>query len=536
MICPLLALLPLLAPPEVSIPTGAPIQLDGKVEAAEWADAAAYTRPLPRYRRYPDRDRNLRLRMKRTGPSLAISLDADLWYDGEVLRIFVSDDAGAFVSSIALGIGSCEAPPALWRRGPPAAYKRILPECPRACLVRLDVGREEGWSAEYLVGLGSLGIGRGEARRLKALFAVTHAVAGEVLVLPESATDLVEPSGYALLTSPDGWGAGETWPATTAEESLEYDDHELLYRLFLEHADVSERITPGALVISNAVKPRSLAKITALREQLAAGEARNPTLPAWRYFHARLCHEGNLFREARALLDGIPAPLRGQEPFAVLAAEHFLDMQDVARTEAVCERYGHWGALKETRYAARKVQEALAREEAFRAADEAKVEKNPIVRIETSKGDFTCELFEDDAVHAVRNLVTLAADPGYYEGMRFHMVAGGLMARVGDPRSRPGGAGGELDGPEWRLEQNGSPRPMLRGMVAMIPVQKGVLHGSQFMVTVAPILLDQEDAEVFGRVLEGQEVVDSLEQDDVLRRIVVVRQRRHQYEPLGRIK
>ncbi len=536
MISPLLALLPLLAPPEISIPTGAPIQLDGKVEAAEWADAAAHTRPLPRYRKDPDRERNLRLRVKRTGPSLAISLDADLWYDGEVLRIFVSDEAGAFVSSLALGIGSCEAPPALWRRGAPAAYSRIFPECPRACRVRLDVGREEGWSAEYLVGLGSLGIGRGEVRRLRALFAVTHPIAGEVLVLPDTATDLTDPSGYAPLTSADRWGADESWPPTTAEASVEYDDNELLYRLFLEHANVAERITPGALVISSAVRPRSLTKITALREQIAAGEARNPTLPAWRYFEARLCHEGNLFKEARALLDEIPEPLRGQEPFAVLAAEHFLDLQDVPRTEAICERYPHWQGLKETRYAARKLLEALTKEQASVTADEAKGEKNPIVKIETSKGSITCELFEDDAVNAVRNFVTLAADPGYYEGMRFHMVAGGLMARVGDPRSRPGGAGGQLDGPEWRLQQNGSPRPVLRGRLAMVPVQKGVLHGSQFMITVAPILLDQEDAEVFGRVLEGQEVVDSLEQDDVLLKIVVVRQRRHRYEPLGRIK
>jgi len=535
-LAPLLALLPLLAPADLAIPTGAPVRLDGVVDEAEWADAAAFTRPLPRFRSHPDVVRTLRLRLKRAGPHLAVAVEADLWYDGEVLRIFVADDAGAYVTTLILGLGSCEAPPALWTRGPAASVGRATPECPRACRVRLDVGREESWAAECLVGLGALGIGRGETRRLRCLLAVTQAAVGEVLVLPESATDLADPSGYAVLTSPDGWGAGETWPPPDAEASREFDDHELLYRLFLEHANVAERLAPDQLVISNAVRPRSAAKIEALREQLAAGEARNPTLPAWRYFRARLCHEANLFAEARAVLDGLSEPLRAQEAFALLAAEHFLDLQDVARTEAICERYDYWTRLKETRYAARKVAEALAREETAQAADRAKAEKNPVVRVETSKGAFTCELFEDDAPNAVRNFVTLAGEPGYYEGMRFHAVAGGLMARVGDPRSRPGEAGGDLDGPTWRLQQNGSPRPMLRGRLAMVPVRKGVLHGSQFLVTVAPILRDEEDAEVFGRVLEGQEVVDALEQDDLLRKIVVLQQRRHRYEPLGRIQ
>ena len=57
-------------------------------------------------------------------------------------------------------------------------------------------------------------------------------------------------------------------------------------------------------------------------------------------------------------------------------------------------------------------------------------EKNPVVKIMTSKGDITVELFEDDAPNTVANFIELA-DSGFYKGMTFHRIINGFMAQGG---------------------------------------------------------------------------------------------------------
>jgi len=535
LIVPLLALLPVLDPAPIPIRAGTPVTLDGKVEESEWADALSVTRPMPRMAKYPDEDRNVVLRVKRTGPWLAIAVSGDKQFDGEIVRLFVTDRAGAYVTGMVLGLGNAPYPPAIWRRGPKTTLTKMLPESPRCCLARLDVKEESHWGAEYLVALRGLGIGKGDVREFKGLFTVTHPENGDYVVVPEGAQDPLDPSSYAPFAVADGWGGDETWPEPGPEASAEYDDHELLHRLFLEFARVSMRTTPDRLVISDAVRPRSLNKIEALERQLEAAERRNPTLPAWLYYRARLCHEANLFSQARALIDAIPRHLLAQEAFANLVVEHFLDLEDVERADAVLATWPNPALLKESRYAVGQLKLALDVERQAIEADAAKVEKNPVVRLETDKGEILCELFEDDAVNGVRNFMNLVLEQRYYDGMRFDWVAGGIAARTGDPRSRSAMAG-DLDGPDWRLVQDKPKRPMLRGRLAMMPFKRGIMHGSKFVITVAPALHDEADAEVFGRVIKGQEVVDSLEQDDRLLRVVVVEQRRHAYEPRGRIR
>jgi peptidyl-prolyl cis-trans isomerase B (cyclophilin B) len=514
--------------PELPVRAGREIVLDAKVGEAEWTDAFSITRD------HPDGGK-VRFRLKRTGPWLAMALTGDGAYRGELLRLYLSDPAGAWVTSLLFGIGQPALPPALWRRSPREALRdpKLGPgECPRACRARIDVMGEERWSAEYLVRLSALGIGRGDLRDLRGIVMLSIAVPEPktIFVLPTGAANPFDPANYARLVSPDGWGAEERWPPVATDVSREFNDHELLFRLFLEHDKISLREAPEELVIHSAVRPRSMTRIDLLRKELEQGRARNPTLPSWTYFLGRLLHEANLFDAARRVIESVPAHLRGLDAFAGLAAEHYHDTMRFQKALEVCRAYPHTRNALELAKRSLQGRRSLAEEQKALAADAAKKDRNPRVRLVTVKGDIVCELFEDDAPMAVRNFVDLVLRRKFYDQLRFHMVGGGSVAVVGDPRTRPG-AVGDRDGPPWRLRVDKSSRPFLRGYMATVPVEGGVFHGSQFVLAVAPVL-DPKVA-VFGRVVEGLEVLDSVEQDDRLERIEVISKRNHAYDALG---
>jgi len=523
-----LLLLPLLAAPEIRIPPGPPITLDARVDAREWAEAFSISRELAGGGR-------LRLQLMRNGPWLAIAVDCDRPYRGEILRCYVTDAHATWCSALTFGIGQPALPPLLYRRAPPdvIAEQKLVPESPRACLARVDVAGGERWSAEYLVRLTALGMGRGDRRSFLGLFAVGTPGDGAapLLLLPENAKAMLDLASYARLASDDAWGAAESWPPVTEEQSREFDDGDLLWALYLEHDRISMREPVERLVIANAVRPRSLLKINALRKEITAGRDRNPTLPCWTYFLARLLHEGNLFAEASAILETVPPTLRSLDPFVNLIEEHLIDTGQWQKALDVCAAHPHARGHAETVRIALNGRRAAAEEAAAQAADAAKEVRNPTVKISTTKGEVTCELFEDDAPSAVTNFMDLVLRHRYYDGLAFNEVLGGLMARTGDPRTRAG-SNVILDGPEWRLKPDAGKRGFLRGALATVPVEGNAFHGSQFMITVAPLMRDTGKVVVFGRVLEGQEVVDSLEEGDVLLKIAVLTRRNHAYDAL----
>ena len=124
--------------------------------------------------------------------------------------------------------------------------------------------------------------------------------------------------------------------------------------------------------------------------------------------------------------------------------------------------------------------------------------------IKTEKGDIRLELFAAKAPMAVNNLVFLARQ-GYYDGVTFHRVLSGFMAQTGDPTGT--GAGG----PGYRVRDEFDPtlRHDTEGTVSMANSGPGT-NGSQFFITYAPQPhLDGHHA-VFGRVIEGMDVLRSL--------------------------
>jgi peptidyl-prolyl cis-trans isomerase A (cyclophilin A)/peptidyl-prolyl cis-trans isomerase B (cyclophilin B) len=136
--------------------------------------------------------------------------------------------------------------------------------------------------------------------------------------------------------------------------------------------------------------------------------------------------------------------------------------------------------------------------------------KNPLVRFETSHGDFSVEVDEESAPISAQNFLRYV-DEGYYDGTIFHRVIPGFMVQGGgfaaDMEHKPGHA-------PIRNEANNGLRN-LRGSLAM--ARTNDLHSatSQFFVNLVDnSFLDHRTGNfgyaVFGRVVGGIDVIDKI--------------------------
>lgn len=138
---------------------------------------------------------------------------------------------------------------------------------------------------------------------------------------------------------------------------------------------------------------------------------------------------------------------------------------------------------------------------------------NKQIRISTAKGDVVFELFGDTAPKTVSNFVYLTKG-GYYNGLTFHRREEGFVIQGGDPNGN--GSGGPGYAFEDELSDN---RTYERGIVAM--ANRGPnTNGSQFFVMLGNVPL-QKDYTIFGRVVEGMEVVDQIQIGDVMTSVAV---------------
>jgi cyclophilin family peptidyl-prolyl cis-trans isomerase len=126
----------------------------------------------------------------------------------------------------------------------------------------------------------------------------------------------------------------------------------------------------------------------------------------------------------------------------------------------------------------------------------------------TQRGDFSVELFADDAPLTVENFINLAR-AGFYDGTTFHRVIPGFMAQGGDPTGTGRG------GPGYQFGDEFSPRRRhdAAGVLSMANAGPGT-NGSQFFITYGPTPHHNDRHPVFGRVTEGMEVVTSIRERD----------------------
>ena len=134
--------------------------------------------------------------------------------------------------------------------------------------------------------------------------------------------------------------------------------------------------------------------------------------------------------------------------------------------------------------------------------------KRYTARFKTERGEIAVELFADRAPLTVENFVNLAR-AGFYDGTTFHRVIAGFMAQGGDPTGT--GRGGP--GYQFRDEFHPDLRHTGPGILSMANAGPNT-NGSQFFLTFgATPHLDGKHA-VFGRVIEGMDVLRSVRERD----------------------
>ena len=149
-------------------------------------------------------------------------------------------------------------------------------------------------------------------------------------------------------------------------------------------------------------------------------------------------------------------------------------------------------------------------------------------KIKTNKGDILLEMEYQKTPGTVGNFIALAegnmensAKPQgqkYYDGMKFHRVIADFMVQGGCPQGTGSGNPGYNFADEFHDDLKHD-RP---GILSMANAGPGT-NGSQFFITHVPTPWLDNKHTVFGKVIEGQDVVDSIAQDDMIESVEVIR-------------
>ena len=137
------------------------------------------------------------------------------------------------------------------------------------------------------------------------------------------------------------------------------------------------------------------------------------------------------------------------------------------------------------------------------------------VSIQTNRGTIELEMYPEHAPNTVNNFVFLAGE-GFYDGVVFHRVINDFMVQCGDPT----GSGRGGPGYKFACETAGNPLRHERGVISMANAGPNT-NGSQFFITHVPTPHLDGNHTVFGRVTEGLDVVDAIEQGDVMEKVTV---------------
>ena len=138
--------------------------------------------------------------------------------------------------------------------------------------------------------------------------------------------------------------------------------------------------------------------------------------------------------------------------------------------------------------------------------------------ITTNRGAIVLDLDASAAPNTVNNFVALARD-GFYDGVTFHRVIPNFMVQGGDPT----GTGSGSPGYRFADEFEGNPLRHERGVISMANAGPGT-NGSQFFITHGPQPHLDNRHTVFGRVAEGMDVVDAVQQGDVMESVTIEEQ------------
>ncbi len=131
-------------------------------------------------------------------------------------------------------------------------------------------------------------------------------------------------------------------------------------------------------------------------------------------------------------------------------------------------------------------------------------------------GDIVIELFDKEAPGTVQNFIDLI-NKGFYNGLRFHRVIPGFVAQGGCPN------GNGTGGPGYTIKDEliGNPHKHERGALSM--AHRGPnTGGSQFFIVYEPQPHLDGVHTVFGKVIEGMDVVDGIHQGAIMETVEVI--------------
>ena len=138
--------------------------------------------------------------------------------------------------------------------------------------------------------------------------------------------------------------------------------------------------------------------------------------------------------------------------------------------------------------------------------------------IHTSKGIMKLKFYHEDAPNTVKNFIDLA-EKGFYDGLTFHRVIPNFVVQGGCPDGTGAGAPGySID-----CELNGENQYHDKGVLSMAHAGRNT-GGSQFFICPSRENTQHLDCNhtVFGKVEEGLDIVDQIEQNDVMKKVVIL--------------
>lgn len=245
-------------------------------------------------------------------------------------------------------------------------------------------------------------------------------------------------------------------------------------------------------------------------------------------------------RMARALVD---QGVEGPEPYRWLGLAS-LELMQLDLAEECFRRVESRGGTDEKIQAAwdrlERMREPWAKEQAVREA-EAAADNLPRVLLRTTRGDIVVELYEDQAPNTVAQFISLVEDQ-FYNGLEFFRVETHFAAVTGCPANNGTRGSGFQILNEFDREDR---RMAVRGTLSMVDQHGQGTLGSQFFIALSNFgALDAVAKNtVFGRVIEGMEVVEALRRvnpsttdaefmRDRIESAEVLRKRNHAYQPV----
>jgi peptidylprolyl isomerase/peptidyl-prolyl cis-trans isomerase B (cyclophilin B) len=146
---------------------------------------------------------------------------------------------------------------------------------------------------------------------------------------------------------------------------------------------------------------------------------------------------------------------------------------------------------------------------------EKKAITDPVAIIEMQLGGrIVIEFYPQDAPNTVDNFIKLA-QKGFYNGLTFHRVEKGLLIQGGDPN------GDGTGGPGYTIKAEFNSQKHVEGTVAMARKPDPNSAGSQFYICIKPLPQLDGQYTVFGKVIEGMDIVKSVQKGDVMKKVII---------------